>query len=40
MRLARVCDIITDKNSQEVFYDNYGEEKSIGGIMFNFFEDF
>ena len=39
MRLARVCDIITDKNSQEVFYDNYGEEKSIGGIMFNFFED-
>ena len=39
MRLARVQEIITDKELQEKFYNLYGKENSIGSILFTYLDE-
>ena len=39
MKLARVQEIITDKELQEKYYNFYGKENSIGSILFTFIDD-
>ena len=39
MELARVQEVITDKNLQEKFYNRFGQEKSIGSILFTYLNE-